>query len=75
VPRAQADFPLTAPLKRRKRLGLDLPEPVPHPDDITIDMRTGRVIVKGPFTKEEHASWMKLAERRDDANTEIALAR
>lgn len=62
-------------LDRRKRLGLDLPEPIPHPDDITIDMNTSRVIVKGPFTKEEHAQWTWLAERRDAANKEIAMNR
>jgi hypothetical protein len=60
-------------LGRRKRLGLDLPEPIPHPDDITINMRTGRVIVTGPFTKEEHAQWTWLAERRDAAIREIAI--
>lgn len=41
-------------LERRKRLGItDLPDPIPHPDDIEIDMRNGRVIIRGPMTKEE----------------------
>jgi hypothetical protein len=60
-------------LERRKRLGLDLPEPIPHPDDIIIDMNKGRVIVKGPFTKEEHAQWTWLAARRDAAIKELAM--
>ena len=37
-------------LKRRKELGITGPEPLPHPDDIVIDRKTDRVIVKGPMT-------------------------
>ena len=44
-------------LDKRQRLGIVAPDPIPHPDDITIDMMTGKVIVKGPFTPEEHADW------------------
>ena len=45
-------------LERRARLGItDLPEPLPHPDDIVIDMKTGQVIIKGPMTKEDKAKW------------------
>jgi hypothetical protein len=62
-------------LERRKRLGINAPDPVPHPDDIEIDMRTGRVILRGPFTREEHVRWVGLAKRRDDAFEEIAFAR
>ena len=41
-------------LERRKRLGItDAPEPVPHPDDIEIDLETGTVRIVGPLTKEE----------------------
>jgi hypothetical protein len=40
-------------LERRRRLGIEAPDPIPHPDDIEIDMGTGQVIVKGPLTKEE----------------------
>ena len=41
-------------LERRERLGItDGPEPVPHPDDIEIDMETGFVRIFGPLTKEE----------------------
>jgi hypothetical protein len=38
-------------LERRERLGVSGPEPLLHPDDIEIDMKTGQVIVKGPMTK------------------------
>ena len=40
-------------LERRKKLGLKLPEPIPHPDDIIIDARTMEFKIKGPMTKEE----------------------
>ena len=43
----------TKELARRDRLGLKLPDPVPHPDDIVIDARTMDVKIKGPMTKEE----------------------
>lgn len=59
-------------LERRKRLGIEAPEPIPHPDDIEIDMNTGEVILRGPFTKEQKAAWTWLAERRDEAEEEIA---
>ena len=43
----------TKELARRERLGLKLPEPVPHPDDIVLDARTMEVKIKGPMTREE----------------------
>jgi hypothetical protein len=43
----------TKELARRDRLGLKLPEPVPHPDDIILDARTMEVKFKGPLTREE----------------------
>src|SRR5262249_44629794 len=47
-------------LERRAQLGLTGPDPLPHPDDIVIDLRTGQVIVKGPMTKEEKVEWDKM---------------
>ena len=35
-------------LERRKVMGGTGPEPLPHPDDIVINMRTGQVEIKGP---------------------------
>jgi hypothetical protein len=60
---------------RRKCLGIVTPDPIPHPDDLEIDMKTGRVLVKGPFTPEEHHRWTELAKRRDDSLEQIAYAR
>ena len=42
-------------LARRRSLGLELPEPVPHPDHIRIDLRAGSYEIAGPLRKEEKA--------------------
>lgn len=42
-------------LDRRARLGITGPEPLPHPNQIKIDMQTGRARIVGPTTKEEKA--------------------
>jgi len=53
-------------LDRRARLGItDLPDPVPHPDHIKIDMNTGEARVEGPFTKEEKAELEMWRAKRD----------
>jgi hypothetical protein len=44
-------------LERRNRFGIDAPAPLPHPDDIVIDLRTATVQVKGPMTAEEKVTW------------------
>lgn len=59
-------------LERRQRLGITAPEPLPHPDDIEIDMKTGTANFRGPVTKEQHAAWVWLAERRGESEEEIA---
>jgi hypothetical protein len=40
-------------LERRKQLGLSRPDPVPHPDDIHVDLRRGTVEIRGPIVREE----------------------
>lgn len=37
-------------------------DPLPHPDDIVIDMQTGQVEIRGPRTKEEQVEWEKARE-------------
>jgi hypothetical protein len=59
-------------LERRERLGETGPEPLPHPDDMIIDADAGRVIVKGPSTKEEKAVWDKLWARVEESDRAIA---
>jgi hypothetical protein len=51
-------------LERRKRQGLTGPEPIPHPDDIIIDLVTGEVTLKGPLTKEQKDAQDQLVAMR-----------
>ena len=45
-------------LKRRKHLGIKLPDPVPHPDAIVIDPRKMEVRIVGPLTKDEFPRYL-----------------
>lgn len=58
-------------LERRAKLGITAPDPIPHPDDIVINTRTGLVEIKGPMTKEEKAVWDKFRQRKKDCDEEI----
>ena len=58
-------------LERRKALSIVAPDPLPHPDDIVIDMKTGEARVYGPMTKEEKVVWAKFRERIDECNDGI----
>ena len=62
-------------LERRRQLGIDAPEPIPHPDDIEIDMRTGQILIKGPMTREEKDGLDKLRKRKADFELQLAELR
>jgi hypothetical protein len=53
-------------IDRCKRLGLPDPDPVPHPDHIDLDMRTGQIVVDGPFTYKQRHAGRKLIEHLMD---------
>src|SRR4051812_1882285 len=59
-------------LARPEMLGITGPEPLPHPKDVILDMRTGQVIVRGPMTAEEKARWEQLRERKAECDRSIA---
>lgn len=61
----------TAEIERCQRQGLPDPTPVPHPDDIIIDMRSGEVRTEGPLDEREKAKWDERLQRREDAQAEI----
>ena len=42
---------------RRKKLNPSEPDPVPHPDDIIVNMSTGAVEIRGPMTEQEKVVW------------------
>lgn len=59
-------------LERRRVLGIThLPDPVPHPDHIRIDMQRGTARVVGPATKEEKATWDAWIARKADFEAEV----
>ena len=58
-------------LDRRKRFGIEGPEPLPHPDHVVVNMRTGDVRIKGPSTKEEKATYDMLAKGKIEFQAEI----
>ncbi len=57
-------------IERCKRLGIEPHNPLPHPDDIVIDMRTGEVRIKGPMTPEEKKEWDWLRDRKAEFQKE-----
>lgn len=62
----------TAELERRRRLGLNEPDPIPHPDDLSIDMRSGRIRTEGPLDEREKELWDKRLARRAEAQDEVS---
>jgi len=51
-------------LEQRARTGMTGPEPIPHPDDIIIDMATGAVTIDGPVLEGQKRAQDQLRERR-----------
>lgn len=52
-------------LDRRDRLGIThLPPPLPHPDQVRIDMNSGQAWIEGPATKDEKAQLDMWIERK-----------
>lgn len=51
-------------LERRRRDGVQLPDPLPHPDHVIIDLRANTARIVGPITKEEKAKYDLWTERR-----------
>lgn len=49
-------------LARRKKFGIEAPLPIPHPDDIVIDMNSGAVRINGPMTREDKVKWDELRD-------------
>jgi hypothetical protein len=59
-------------LERCKVHGITtLPDPLPHPDDIIVDYRTGKAEVRGPMCKEELIDLQKLLEQKNALKKEL----
>jgi hypothetical protein len=53
-------------LERRRKFGItDLPDPLPHPDHVKVDFRTGSVHFAGPMTKEEKVEYDDLVRTKE----------
>ena len=64
----------TAELERRLCCGAsDLPDPIPHPEDIIIDLRSGHVKIAGPLDELEKKVWDERLARRDEAQAEVNM--
>ncbi len=59
-------------IERCRKNDLPLPEPVPHPDDIILNTRTGEVRIEGPETKEQKAFYDQALKRRQEAQEEVS---
>lgn len=62
-----------AEIERCRQLGLEDPTPIPHPDDVIIDMRTGHVRTDGPLDEVEKRDWDKRLARRAEAQAEVSM--
>jgi hypothetical protein len=62
----------TNELDRRKHLGIMEPDPVPHPDDIIVNLRTGEFRIEGPADAHEKARYDEMIARRAEAQTEVS---
>ncbi len=60
-----------AEIERCERLGIERPSPIPDPDDIIIDFRTGDVRTEGPFDEREKASYDERIVRRSQAQDDV----
>ena len=64
----------TEELARRRKSGItDLPDPIPHPEDIIIDLRSGHVKTEGPLDELEKKAWDERLVRRDEAQAEVNM--
>jgi hypothetical protein len=59
-------------LQRRESLGItNLPPPIPHPDQVRINMKTGLARVVGPVTREQVVQIEMWQERKYDFEAEL----
>lgn len=49
------------------------PSPLPHPDDVVLDLHRAEVRYAGPATPEEKKSWDRMLAFRDELQTDISL--
>ena len=62
----------TKELERRERLGIVAEAPLPHPDDIVINHRTGMVRILGPMNKEDKQLWDAARDLKQELSDAVA---
>ena len=60
-----------AELERRQRNGIIAPDPVPHPDDIFVDLIKGKIEFEGPFDEKQKQFWDERFERMTDSQESV----
>ena len=60
-------------LERRKHFNIAAPDPIPHPDDVVINLRNGTVSIHGPMTKEDLADLDLWLSRKNDNEEELKV--
>jgi Family of unknown function (DUF5681) len=58
-------------IKRCQRIGITVPDPLPHPDDIILNPNTGEVHFAGPLTAEHKKKLDYALGRRAEAQEEV----
>ncbi len=61
----------TQAIERAEKSGLEVPKPLPHPDDVFLDFATGSVRIAGPLTKEAKARFDQALAVRDEAQEDV----
>lgn len=59
-------------IEHARRHGLPEPTPLPHPDDVIVDVRRCEVRYEGPITPEEKKRWDRMLEFRDEQQEEVS---
>ena len=61
-------------LARREKSGIEAEDPIPHPDDLVINMQTGTVRILGPMTRDEKQLWDEARKVKLDLSESIKVA-
>ena len=58
-------------IERARERGIPEPQPLPHPEDVILDMRRAEVRFAGPSTPEEKRKWDRMLEFRDELQEDV----
>ncbi len=58
-------------LERRQRHGIIAPDPLPHPDDIFVDLIKGDIQIEGPIDERQKEFWDQRFERMSESQESV----